>query len=300
MTTNEFEQRVYRVMVTVLGIPNASPKIVAERCDVSVDDLFGTLEYTDTEGLLANLRITHGGWKNTPQFVAYDRVQRTMKGNEFMKRFEKEGVPHISGGDRPTVFVSYNRDSGSDFADSLEEQLSACAKVIRDTDLDDWGSFTEFMKTIRKQDFAVIVITDKYLKSEACMFEVSEVMKDENWRDKAMFAVLDTGIYSKNQSDYIRYWQDQRLEAKRSAEGIDVENMGPITAKLKKIAAIEQCLGDFLMAVYDANNPKPYGIIQAVMNRIRFTTKQNYAEGLDNTPYAKEQEAQVKKALGLD
>lgn len=298
MTVNEYRQQVYRVMVTVLAIPDANPRIVAEKCNLSLPDLWTTLEFTDTEGLLSGLRIQHGGQGKAPLLVIYDRAQRTLKGMEFMEHFEKEGIPHISGDERPTLFISYNRETGSGFADTLEKRIASCASVKLDTNMAPWESFTEFMKTIRKQDFAVLVITDKYLRSEACMFEVSEVMKDENWRDKVMFAVLEDAVYTTGATEYLRYWQDQREKANLDAKSIEPMNMESITAKIKKITGIELCFNTFFAAVCDSNNPKPYEVIDAILDRIRYTTNQDFAAGLDNTTYASERERAIRQALG--
>lgn len=298
MTTNEYKQRVYRVMVTVLAIPDANPRIVADKCGLSLDELWEALEFTDTEGLLSGLRIQHGGWGKAPLLVIYDRAQRTLKGMEFMDRFEKEGVPYIQGDERPTVFISYNQASASSFVDSLQERLKSCATVVRDkTSMKDWDSFTAFMKSIRKQDFAVLVITPEYLRSTACMYEVSELLKDEDWHDKVMFAVIDSSIYSTPAAAFLKYWQEKQAQLQEEARTIEPQNMSLITAELNKVIAIQQCFGDFYSAVCDANNPKTWDIISAIITRIKDCANEDFAAGLDNTAYAKEREDQIRRAL---
>ena len=284
MTVNEYRQQVYRVMVTVLAIPDANPRIIAEKCNLSLPDLWTTLEFTDTEGLLSSLRIQHGGQGKAPIMVFYDTAQRTLKGMEFMEQFETQGIPHLHDLERQTVFISYNQGSASDFVDELEKRLAICADVKRDkTTMDSWDSFSEFMRSIRKQDFAVLVITDAYLKSIPCMFEVSELMKDDNWRQKVMFAVLDSNLYSAGADTYIRYWQDKKDELNGKAKGIDPVNMAPITADLKKVVAIQQCFGDFFMSVCDSDNPKPYLVIEAIIGRIRKEANGNFVDTLNSS-----------------
>ena len=100
--------------------------------------------------------------------------------------------------DIPSVFVSYNHSS-SDFVDKIEKSLAGICNIKRDkNEIGDWGSISDFMKTIRKEDFAVLVITDKYLKSTACLFEVVQLMKDENWDKNTMYVVMEDAkaIYS--------------------------------------------------------------------------------------------------------
>ncbi len=298
VTTSQYKEKMYRVMATVLKIPDANPRIIAEKCSMSLPELFSMLAVIDTEDLLRGLTVIRGGQGNAPVMVIYEHAQRTMKGMEFMERYETEGVPHIQGEERPSVFISYNQASANSFVDSLQESLKSCASVIRDkSSLDDWGSFSSFMKSIRKQDFAVIVITKEYLKSTACMFEVSELMKDDNWRDKVMFAVLDTTIYTTPVSDFITFWQDRQADLVAQSEKVAPQNMTPITDELNKVILIQQCFGAFYAAVCDSNNPRPWDIIAAIVSRIRIRASTDFIDGLDNAPYAREREEQVRKAL---
>ena len=299
MTTSEFEAQVYRVMKVVLAIPDADHKIVAEKCRIDIPELNKTLAFIKQQNLLDNLDIATGGSGRNSKIVFYDTAQPTMAGLDFMKRFEKEGTPHLTEEEKPSVFVSYNQKSGSAFVDFLEEELSICAKVIRDkSSLDPWESFSEFMKSIRKQDFAVLVITKEYLQSTACMFEVSELMKDDDWKNKVMFAVLDDSIFSASSADFIQYWQKAEENKKTEANGIEPKNMGSITDELRKIDAIQYCLGEFLSVVKDSNNPRTWAIKDAIINRIKKENNIDFTSDLDNTPYAEKRQHEIDKALG--
>lgn len=298
MNVNEYNQMVYKVMITVLAIPDAAPKIVADKCGIQVPVLFAILEFVDEEELLRGLRICRGGQRNAPIFVHYNGVQRTLKGMEFMQRYEKEGLPHVKGAERPTVFISYNQKSSSEFVDYLEEKLKVCATVKRDiSSIEPWGSISSFMKSIRKQDFAVLVITNEYLRSLACMYEVSELMKDDDWKEKVMFAVLDSSIYTSGTEDFIGFWQEKRQKLKEQAAQVDPENMSPFTRQLQKVAAVELCFGNFFETVKDASNPKVWRIVESIISRIRTNINTDFATGLDNTPYAEERNEQIRRAL---
>lgn len=216
VTTSQYKEQMYRVMTTVLKIPDANPKTIAEKCSMSLPELFSMLAVIDTEKLLSGLKIIRAGQGNAPVMVDFKHAQRTMKGMEFMERYETEGVPHIQGKERPTVFISYNQDSSREFVDSLQKQLQSCATVIRDkTSMKEWESFADFMKSIRKQDFVVLVITPEYLKSMACMYEVSELLKDEDWREKVMFAVIDSSIYSTSVATFITFGKKSKTNYKK-------------------------------------------------------------------------------------
>lgn len=298
VTTSQYEEQMYKVMAAVLKIPDANPKIIAERCSISLPELFSTLAVIDTEKLLSGLNVIRAGQDKAPVTVIFDHVQRTMKGMEFMKCYETEGLPHIQGKERPTVFISYNQASAGSFVDSLQECLKSCATVVRDkTSMGDWESFTSFMKSIRKQDFAVLVITPEYLRSMACMYEVSEFLKDENWHDKVMFAVIDQSVYSTPVTEFLSFWQKKQNELHEQAKKIEPQNMSLITADLNKVIAIQQCFNCFYGAVCDSNNPMPWDIIPAIIRRIKICANEDFAADLDNSAFAKDREEQIRKAL---
>lgn len=298
MNVQEYKQKIYRVIVSVLKMPDASPKVLADRCSISVSDFYETLEFAQNEGLITGVRFANGGHARIPLVAFYDTAKRTMKGLEFMNQFEENGMPQLQGIERPTVFISYNRKSGSDFVDSLEKTLSSCATVLRDTTtMEDWDSFSDFMKNIRKQDFAVMVITHDYLRSVACMYEVSELMKDDNWKEKVMFAVLDSNIYANGPSEYIQYWQNKESELNEKARSIDAKNMAPITNSLNRVIDIQRCFGTFYEVICDSNNPKLWDIKDRIIERIRTTANTSFAEGLDNAQYAAEKEDQIRRLL---
>lgn len=93
--------------------------------------------------------------------------------------------------EKPTVFISYKRDK-SDIVNKLEVKIGGRAEIKRDTEeIGAWESITTFMKSIRTQDFVILVISDNYLKSVACMYEVIQLMKEDDWLSKTMIMLAD-------------------------------------------------------------------------------------------------------------
>ena len=63
----------------------------------------------------------------------------------------------------PSVFISYSW-ANNDYINTVESAISRKANIYRDNkNIDSWSSINEFMKTIRKQDFALLFISDAYL-----------------------------------------------------------------------------------------------------------------------------------------
>lgn len=173
--------------------------------------------------------------------------------------------------DLPSVFVSYNHGS-SDFVDKIEKSLAGICNIKRDkNEIGDWESISDFMKTIRKEDFAVLVISDSYLKSTACLFEVIQLMKDENWDKHTMYVIMDDAktLYNLGgQLDYIQYWENHYKDIYKKIEQLPLESAHKQIEQLNKITTIKKEIGEFLNKVSDANNPSTDEVISKIKHRI--------------------------------
>ncbi len=139
-----------------------------------------------------------------------------------------------------TVFISYSSKE-TDLADIVDEKLKKVngIKVTRYTrDVDYRENFKDFMKRVKKHDFVVMLISDSFIKSQACMFEVGEVLTDEGFKKKLLFIVVSDSdkqyiitppkrpigakIYSPtDRSKYVLYWQNQYKRLKASIDLIE-------------------------------------------------------------------------------
>lgn len=158
----------------------------------------------------------------------------------------------------PSVFVSYNWGD-STFVDEIESSLHEIANIHRDkNNIHPWGSITEFMKTIRVQDFVVLVISDAYLKSSACLYEVVQLMKDDIWTEKTMYVVMDDAkdIYNDMvRADYVKYWAEKCKELEQKIKDMPIAATVNSSEDLKKYNTILLSIGEFMAKISDANNP---------------------------------------------
>ena len=171
----------------------------------------------------------------------------------------------------PTMFISYNRGC-SDFVDKIENELDGKCVVKRDkNNIGDWKSISEFMRTIRKEDFAVLVISDAYLKSVACLYEVIELIKDDKWDEKTMYVIWDDAkdIYNGiKRLNYIKYWTDYCNELNDAIKDLPPSATYAQSEELKKAEEIRNNIGEFLSRVTDSNNPSVENVISKIIERI--------------------------------
>lgn len=174
-----------------------------------------------------------------------------------------------------TLFLSYC-SLDSVIADRVEYAIKSRLKeeivISRYTrDVRYKESFVEFMESIPNHDFVLTIVSDAYLKSEACMYEVRKILKNPKYREKLLFIVLSerekkyydnqdirlkADIYSEEgRLEYICFWQDKYITLKKKNELIlEEDNKIDALKKLKEIKQIaEKDIGIFIRYLADAN-----------------------------------------------
>lgn len=133
----------------------------------------------------------------------------------------------------PEVFVSYawTKDSCA-IVDHLQKILEEKdIKLTRDRDeLRYKDSILEFMKRLGKGKCIVIVISERYLKSENCMFELLQISKANNLQHRIFPIIMpDANIFkATGRISYVQHWENeiQQLDAAlKTVRGNDLQNL---------------------------------------------------------------------------
>lgn len=160
--------------------------------------------------------------------------------------------------EKVNIFLSYCW-SDSHEADRIYDYFknSQSIELYRDAiDIKKWGSIKEYMQSIRNMDYIILLISDAYLKSANCMYEVLEVMRDRSYRDKIFPAVIYSEIFNPvTRAKYVKYWQDEFKELKNTLQEIDMQNLGKLNVDLKRRQDIASNIAEFLDVICDMNNP---------------------------------------------
>ena len=178
---------------------------------------------------------------------------------------EEDGLEKLN------IFLSYCWNDTNE-ADKIYNYLkdSQNIELHRDTiDIGKWGSIKEYMQSIGNMDYTILLISDSYLKSANCMYEVLEVMRDRNYEDKIFPAVIDSGIYSPiTRAKYVKYWQDEFSELESTLKEINVQNLGKLNEDLKRRQDISSNIAEFLDVVSDMNNPNIEDVCVAIEEQL--------------------------------
>ena len=84
------------------------------------------------------------------------------------------------------MFLSYcQKDKGiADIIDTKLPRIERKIEITRDIRAVGYGeSFSAFMQTIADKDFVISIVSDRYLKSRNCMYEVCELMRDRRFKE---------------------------------------------------------------------------------------------------------------------
>lgn len=175
-----------------------------------------------------------------------------------------------------TLFISYtscDRPIVDLIQSKISEKLQNKIIISRFDTLKYKESFLAFMNTVSEHDFVLAVVSDTYLKSKACMYEISEVLKNHHYNDKLIFVVLSeterrfykgaapkkigADIYDSAiaRSNYTMFWQKQYIALnERIKQVISEESRKELIEELQIIGQIyRRDIGEFLRFLSDEN-----------------------------------------------
>jgi len=119
------------------------------------------------------------------------------------------------------IFISYAwRGESEEFVNRLDQVFqSQGISIVRDKrDLGYKGLIKEFMERIGRGKCVIVVISDRYLKSPNCMYELVQIAKSGEFYNRIFPIVLaDAKIYNPvDRADYIIHWEEEidKLQAK--------------------------------------------------------------------------------------
>ena len=183
----------------------------------------------------------------------------------------------INQNDEPvTLFISYTECDTpivDIIEDKIKKRLKDRIKISRYTQLQYKDSFKAFMNTIQEHDFVLTVVSDTYLKRQACMYEVGEIIKDHHYKDRLLFVVLsekERKYYGKSapkkigpdiykgaeeRLEYVDYWKQQYDNLEQKMRKInDFEAVSKASEDLKIIGQIfRKDMAEFLDFLSDEN-----------------------------------------------
>lgn len=163
------------------------------------------------------------------------------------------------------IFISYNHKT-SKMADivekSLNEEYGYKMNINRDKQLIYRDDIEKYMDTIKENDIIVSLITNAYLKSEACMYEITELMRDTRYSEKLAFIIINEAdlkyiqdeseiipnIYGEKRYEYVEYWVNEKRKYSARLKNLSdsLTSTVELNATIRRIGRICDDIGSFL------------------------------------------------------
>jgi hypothetical protein len=157
-----------------------------------------------------------------------------------------------------TIAISYSWRNEPE-VDAIDQAFSSRGiNIIRDKrDATYRADIQAFMRRIGKSQRVILVISDNFLKSRNCMFEILEVSQQPGFENRILPVVLDDAraIYDATKSlDYLSYW-DRKIEEveKRLRKMPSLANTGRVLEELNHFQRIRSALDGLIDRIQNMN-----------------------------------------------
>lgn len=202
-------------------------------------------------------------YNNVPYTINEKRILK-MERNSSTEKSQSEKPINIGYTDTSTVppqapaskniFISYNWGLKAT-AQKLFNFLTTAGFAVRmdDHNLSYKDHISSFMESIREADFAILIISDQYLKSANCMTEVMHVLKDRDSQKKILPIRHENAKFFqiKDRVAYANYWNSHVKEIEEELKNVEPTSAIEEIKKLRTAKKISQDINDFLSAIGD-------------------------------------------------
>jgi formylglycine-generating enzyme required for sulfatase activity len=160
------------------------------------------------------------------------------------------------------VFISYAWGGESEeIVNQIDQALQQRGlKIIRDKrDLGYKGSISAFMELIGQGNCVIVVISDKYLRSPNCMFELVEIAEGKQFHDRIFPIILSNAeIYDPvKRLQYVKYWEDKLAELDQAMRGVGQANLQGIREDIDQYSRIRDKVSGLTSILKDMNTLTP-------------------------------------------
>ncbi|MCP4118943.1 MAG: TIR domain-containing protein [Desulfobacteraceae bacterium] len=189
-------------------------------------------------------------------------------------------MPENNNYGTPLTFLSYSSKDVhlADKIDSLfKSRKIPLLRYIREVHY--WDNFVKYMNRIRECDFVITLISDSFFRSEYCMYEVTQLIRDGNYQGRFLPVMVNgTKINEpEEQGEVIKYWEDRYTSLTKGIEGASPDSTIPVAKRQKLYNRFKSEVGDFMEYVFQTKYPTISGEgddnLEALLDKIGSSIK---------------------------
>jgi len=159
-----------------------------------------------------------------------------------------------------SVYVSYAWET--ERQNPIVEKLEvACREndiqLLRDNnEIEYLDSIDKYMRELGAGNCIIIVLSDNYLQSKYCMFELLEIHKNKDFHQRVFPIVLkDTRIYSAEEwLDHTQYWEQKEQQLQEKISKVSLTNLDPVYKDLNLYHEIRANIANVMSMLADMNS----------------------------------------------
>lgn len=190
------------------------------------------------------------------------RQQHLQLGTETIAQLNQQTRQQAAMNSSREIFISYAWGGESE---ELVDRLDTVFQekgilIVRDKrDAGYRASIMEFMRRIGRGKAVIAVISNRYLESKNCMFELIEIAKNGDFRDRIFPIVLkDANIYKPvPRLRYIKYWEEQIQELDAALKEVSAANLQGFREAIDLYTQIRNTIAGLVDTLSDMNTLTP-------------------------------------------
>lgn len=183
--------------------------------------------------------------------------------NELERKRDESLTHRLQDSNQKQVFISYTwRDEESKtLVEKIEQAFEAKGiKILRDSNEIGYKErFKEYMQRLSRGICVILVISDQYLKSENCMYELVEIAKNGEFYKRIFPIILaDANIFKATERlKYIKHWEDEIKELDEGMKGVNAANLQGIREDIDQYTEIRNTIAELTNLLKDMNTLTP-------------------------------------------
>jgi CRISPR/Cas system CSM-associated protein Csm2 small subunit len=164
---------------------------------------------------------------------------------ERLEKTEEEKSEETTWGEDEGIYISYNWEGPSahivDYLGFVLENRNVPFKLDK-KDCPYTVNIKEFMNAIRAGKTVIVVLSRPYLRSKNCMYELSGIMENADYKDRILPVVVDDTIRDDDfYVELVKHWKekkDKQTEIVEKLRAIDPDMAEPEEVKLKELEQV--------------------------------------------------------------
>jgi len=170
--------------------------------------------------------------------------------------------PPATSAPKNEIFISYAWGGESEqIVNQLDHTFQGRGvTIVRDKrDLGFKGRIQAFMEQIGRGKAVIVIISDKYLKSPNCMFELVQIAKNGQFYDRIFPIVLaDAQIYRPAERiKYVQHWEQQIKELDEAMKSVSLANLQGFREEIDQYTETRNTIAELTHLLKDMNTLTP-------------------------------------------